>query len=135
MKKAKEAAVQYRTTTTTITLSADLVERLRQAAEWKGIALEDAAQEAVLSYVGQYGFEKVTQEQVAFEKMKPELLKQYRGRYVAVHNGEVVESAADLRSLRSKVFAHFGFTPMLHKLVTDEPDRVIVARSPKVERR
>ncbi len=97
MKKAKDTAVQYTTERTTIELGVDLIERVRKAAEWQGVTLEQAIQEAMLNYVGRYGIEKVKHEQAAFEVMKPELLKRYRGKYVAVHNGEVVESAPDLR--------------------------------------
>ncbi len=136
MKKTKEAAVQYQTNVapqiTTIQLDASLVARLREAAEWKGISLEEATQEAALSYIGHYGRAKVEKEQAIFEQEKSELLKKYRGRYIAMHNGEVVETAANLRALRNKVFAHFGYTPMLHTLVTDEPDREIVVRSPRL---
>jgi hypothetical protein len=49
MKKAKEATTQYQTVpkaTATVTISAELLEQLRQAADWKGITLEEAAQEA-----------------------------------------------------------------------------------------
>jgi hypothetical protein len=138
MKKAKEAAIQYQTDvapqTTTIQLDASLVARLREAAEWKGISLEEATQEAALSYIGRYGRAKVEKEQAIFEQKKSELLKKYRGQYIAMHNGEVVETAANLRALRNKVFAHFGHTPMLHTLVTAELDREIVVRSPRLER-
>jgi hypothetical protein len=131
MKKAKEAAAQYQTNTT-IAFTSDVLAQLREAAEWNGVPLERAALDAVLSYIGRYGRAKVEKEQAIFEQRKPELLKQYRGRYIAMHNGEVVETAADLRTLRNKVFARFGHTPMLHTLVTDEPDREIVIRSPRL---
>lgn len=134
MKKAKEAVVQYQASTS-ITLSPDILEQLRQAAEWNGVPLEQAAQEAVLSYVGRYGRAKVEKEQAIFERQKTELLKKYRGQYIAMHNGEVVETAADLRTLRNKVFARFGHTPMLHTQVTDEPDRDIIVRSPRLDLR
>ncbi len=133
MKKAKEATVQYQTNTS-ISLSPDLMEQLRQAAEWNGVPLEKAAQDAVLSYVGRYGRAKVEQEQAAFEKMRPELLKKYRGQYVAVHNGEVVEVAPDLRSLHLKVYARFGHTPMLHIQVTEEPMPDIRTHGLRLER-
>jgi hypothetical protein len=139
MKKAKEVAVQYQTDvapqTTTIQLDASIAAQLREAAEWKGVTLEEAMGEAALSYIGRYGRTKVEKEQAIFEQQKSELLKKYRGRYIAMHNGEVVETATSLRVLRNKVFAHFGHTPMLHTLVTDEPDREIAVRSPRVEQR
>jgi hypothetical protein len=141
MKKAKEATVQYQTTTkkaaskpvaaapttaaptaaASVTISADVLEQLQQAAEWKGISLEEAADKAVLDYFYQYAYEKVAQEQAVFEEMRSELVKKYRGQYVAVHNGKVVEHAADLSTLTRKVYARFGHTPMLRIQVTPEP--------------
>ncbi len=133
MKKTKEAAIQYQAGTI-ISLSPNVIAQLRQAAKWNGVSLEKAAQDAVLSYVGRYGHAKVGKEQAIFEQHKTELLKKYRGQYIAMHNGEVVETAPDLRTLRNKVFARFGHTPMLHTQVTDETERDIIVRSPRVER-
>ncbi len=124
MKKARETRTKYKTTKT-ISLDKELIDRLQQAAEWKGIPLEEAASKAVTEYLGQFGFEKVKAEQAIFEKMRPALLTKYRGQYIAVHNGQVVESAPDLRTLHHKVFVRFGFTPILHIQVTDEPERDI----------
>jgi hypothetical protein len=133
MKKAKEAATQYQANAT-IALTSDILAQLREAAEWNGVPLEKAALDAVLSYIGRYGRAKVEKEQAIFEQRKPELLKRYRGQYIAMHNGDVVETAADLRTLRSKVFARFGHTPMLHTFVTDQPDPEVVIRSPRLVR-
>ena len=146
MKKAKEAAIQYQTATkkaatepvvaapASVAISADLLERLQQAAEWKGITLEEAVDTAVLDYFYQYAYEKVKQEEVVFEQEKTTLLKRYRGQYIALHNGKVVAHADNLSSLRQKVFSRYGHTPMLHKLVTPEPERDIIIRSPRLER-
>ena len=131
MKKAKEAAVQYQTDTAsgaepamrTITLEAGLVAQLRQAAEWNGVSLEEAAGKAALDYYYQYAYAKIEKEQAIFEQRRPELLKRYRGQYIAMHNGEVVAHAEDLNALHQQVFARFGYTPILHKQVTPGPDR------------
>ena len=135
MKKARETKTRYKTSAATITLDEELVARLRYAAEWKGIPFEEAAGNAVTEYLGRFGIEKIKAEQAIFEKMRSALLEKYRGQYVAVHNGQVVESAPDLRSLHHQVFARFGFTPILHIQVTDEPERELVMRSPRLERR
>lgn len=125
MKKAKEAAVQYQTNVapqvTAIRLAAPLIAQLQQAADWKGISLEEATQEAIRDFFYQYSFEKVAKEQAAFEQIRVGLLKKYRGQYVAIHNGKVVEHAPDLSSLTKKVFARYGHTPMLRIQVTAEP--------------
>jgi len=134
MKKARETKTRYKTSTATIALDKELVERLRYAAEWKGIPFEEAAGKAVTEYLGRFGFEKIKAEQAIFEKMRPALLEKYRGQYVAVHNGQVVESAPDLKSLHHKVFMRFGFTPILHIQVTDEPERDIHTSGLRLER-
>ena len=132
MKKMRETKTRYKASAATIALDKELVERLRCAAEWQGIPFEEAASKAVTEYLGRFGFEKVKAEQAIFEKMRLALLEKYRWQYVAVHNGEVVESAPDLRSLHHKVFVRFGFTPILHIQVTDEPERDIMVRSPRL---
>ncbi|HEX7594562.1 MAG TPA: DUF5678 domain-containing protein [Anaerolineae bacterium] len=125
MKKVRETKTRYKTVTARISLDKELVERMRQAAEWKGIPFEEAANKALTEYLGRFGIEKVRAEQAIFERMRTALLEKYRGQYVAMHNGEIVESAPDLRSLHHKVFVRFGFTPILHIQVTDEPERDI----------
>lgn len=121
MKKATEAAVQYQTQATEVKLGAELLDQLRQAAEWKGITIEEAAQAATLNYFYQYSNEKAEKEPAAFEQLRPSLLKKYHGQYVAIHNGEVVEHASDLSTLTKKFFARYGHTPMLRIQITDEP--------------
>lgn len=125
MKKAKEAAVQYQANLVSqavpIQLETALVARLREAAEWKGITLEEATEEAIRDYFYQYSYEKVAKEQAAYEQLRPGLLKKYRGQYVAIHNGEVVEHALDMSVLTKKVFKRYGHTPMLRIQVTEEP--------------
>jgi hypothetical protein len=134
MNKARETKTRYQVAELTSALDKDLAGRLRYAAEWRGIAFEEAAKQAVTEYLTRFAIEKVTKEQERFEKMREQLLPKYRGQYVAIHDGEVVEHAPDLRSLHHKVFVRFGFTPMLHIQVTDEPERVIVVRSPRLVR-
>jgi hypothetical protein len=141
MKKAKEAAVQYQTEVaqsvpgrSSVTVEAGLAEQLRQAADWNGVTVEEATDAALLDYYYRYASAKIKQEQAIFEQRKPELLKRYRGQYIAMHNGEVVAHAPDLSSLHKKVFARFGRTPILHKQVLPEPDRVYVIRSPRLVR-
>ena len=134
MKKIRETKTRYKTAQAKISLDKELVARLRQAAEWKGIAFEQAALNAVTEYIGRIGFEKIKAEKEMYDKMRENLLIKYRGQYVAVHQGRIIAHAPDLRSLRVKVFPKFGHTPILHILVTDEPERDLIVRSPRLVR-
>jgi hypothetical protein len=110
--------------TTVITLSDNVAER-ELAAQWAGIDVEQAAREAMADYIRQSSRKKIDRETQAFEKMHAELLLQYAGQYVAIHQGQVVAHAADLRSLHAEVFTRFGQTPILHRFVTEEPEQDI----------
>lgn len=64
------------------------------------------------------GFER---EKAAFERMKPELMKQYLGKCVAVVDGQVVEVGEDKIKVIEKVRERFGRVPMYVQWVTAQP--------------
>ncbi len=47
-------------------------------------------------------------ERIAFENLEPELRDRYDGVFVAVHQGEVVDSDRDLQILVSRFFENFN---------------------------
>jgi len=66
----------------------------------------------------------------AFFLMLPELLKTLRGKYVAVHNGEVVQIGDTVRSVLLSVRERFPRTEIYIQLV-DETLPVVKMRSPR----
>jgi hypothetical protein len=56
----------------------------------------------------------------AFLRLLPELLKTHRGKYVAFHNEEMVESDTDEIALILRVHRH-GYVPIHVDLVTEQP--------------
>ena len=81
-----------------------------------------------------YQREKIRAETDAFHAQKTELLTQYDGEYVAIHQSNVIDHDPDLRALHLRVFARLGHTPVLLKQVTPEAERELVFRSPRFER-
>ena len=65
--------------------------------------------------------ENFRREQQAFRRLLPELLSTHRDRYVAIHEGQVVESGAGPDRGWERAYAQFGYIPILVTLVTDEP--------------
>lgn len=57
----------------------------------------------------------------AFQALLPELLKTHRGKYVAVHDGQVVASGEDELEVASRVWAKYGYVPIHVDLVTEQP--------------
>ena len=78
--------------------------------------------------------DKFRKEQQAFHRLLPELLRTHRDQYVAIHEGQVVESGADQIEVAERAYARFGYIPILVTLVTDRPRPVIRIPSPRLLR-
>jgi hypothetical protein len=68
----------------------------------------------------------------AFLHLLPDLLKAHRGKYVAVHDGQVVGSGEDKIAVAMQAYARYGYVPIYVGLVTDEPPRIEHIRSPRL---
>jgi hypothetical protein len=62
----------------------------------------------------------------AFLRMLPELLPEYGGKFVAIHDGRVVDSDADDITLVRRVHARVGYVPIHVGLVSEQPPPVRV---------
>ena len=76
--------------------------------------------------------DKWRQEQEAFRRLFPELLKTHRNQYVAVQAGHVVESGPDKLAVAERAYAKFGYVPIYVSLVTDQPSLPCRIPSPKL---
>lgn len=57
----------------------------------------------------------------AFQRLLPSLLPTHRGKYVAIHLGQVVDSDTEEIALIVRVQAKIGYVPIYVGLVTDSP--------------
>ncbi|MCL4499622.1 MAG: type II toxin-antitoxin system Phd/YefM family antitoxin [Chloroflexi bacterium] len=95
-------------------------------AEFQRLAGLRESEKESLSQTRDKGFER---ERAAFLRLKPQLLKTHRGLYVAIHDGQVVDSdpkslALALRMTEKKI------EPVYIQLVSEEP-RIVEAPSPE----
>jgi len=65
---------------------------------------------------------KWERERQAFRRLLPHLLLTHRGQYVAVHDGQVVDSGNDPLPLALRVLAQVGNVDIYVGLVTEEPE-------------
>lgn len=65
--------------------------------------------------------DKWRREQRAFQRLLPELLDTCRGKYVAVHEEQVVDRDDDLVTLATRVYRRHGYVPIYMDLVTERP--------------
>jgi len=63
---------------------------------------------------------KAEREYHAFLRMLPGLLRDYRGKYVAIHNEQVVDSDTEDIALIQRVHATIGYVPIHVGLVAEE---------------
>ncbi|MCY2994466.1 MAG: DUF5678 domain-containing protein [Planctomycetota bacterium] len=80
------------------------------------------------------GMSKWDQERSAYWRLLPDLVSQYRGQYVAVHDRQVVDSGENQVELALRVYQRFGYVPIYVGLVSDEPLRMLRVPTPRVLR-
>jgi hypothetical protein len=69
--------------------------------------------------------DKFRREQRAFRRLFPGLLHTHRDQYVAIHEGQLVDSGPDQIGVVERAYARFGYVPILVTLVTDQPQKPI----------
>jgi len=73
-------------------------------------------------------------EREAYERLEPELLPLYKGQYVAIREGQVIDSDPDEMTLVQRVYEKLGYGPMyVRKVGAPLPVRRI--SSPRIVRR
>ena len=115
-----------------LTVKESVADSLRQIAAAKGESEETILENALQLYWREYEREKIRAEQDAWEAKPVEFRAQYRDRFVAVHNGDVVDSDADLAALSKPVRARFGKTPVLLTEGGEEIFQEARIRSPRL---
>lgn len=75
--------------------------------------------------------DKWQREKRAFHQMLAKLLTTHRGQYVAIHEGQVVESGPDKLDVGGRAYARCGYVPIFVSLVTDVPAAPVRMPSPR----
>lgn len=121
----------------TLTIPEDLYQQVEQVAvsEDKNIAdlFLEAVKQRYPSFPAHPEREQMQKEIDAFCAMHTQLLADYKGQYVAIHKGKLVDHDADPIKLHHRVLANFPNQIVLSRKVELEPDRVLHIRSPRLE--
>jgi hypothetical protein len=67
---------------------------------------------------------KWQREYQAFQRLLPQLLKTHRGKYVAIHDEQVVDSGDEALSVALRVLARVGNVDIHVGLATEEPEPI-----------
>jgi predicted DNA-binding protein len=120
--------------TSSIALQPDLVERVHRITKSKGTTVKDFVNQAVREHLEQLEDQKLKAEVQAFERMHPQLVKQYLGQFVAVHEGQIVDADVDFEALFLRLEKRLGDVPVLIRPVSVEPTPELRAPGPRLER-
>jgi hypothetical protein len=115
------------------TLQPELMKQLEQIAVERETGPEELVEAAVRAYLRQIERETIKAEADAFHSMHAELVEEYLGQYVAIHNGQVVDHDQDFQSLHNCIRQRFDHRPVLLRRVEAEPERVLTFRSPRLD--
>ena len=111
----------------TIQIPQDLYDAVNKRAKTQRKSADALVVEWVSEKVGETetaeAEEAFKQEIAAFAALKPELLKQYPGQYVAIYRGQVVGNGDSRLALVKEVYNQFGEVPCYVEKVTLEPLR------------
>ena len=75
--------------------------------------------------------QKFDREKAAFARLLPQLLAEYRDKYVAIHDEAVVASGSDLLEVAHAAYQKFGYQPVYVDLVSDQQPTVVRIPSPR----
>jgi len=117
----------------TINIKPTFQAKLEQIAQSTGKTAEEIVNEAVDEHLKRLTEQKLEAEIKAFEQMYPDLKTRYFGQFVAVHDGQVVDSANDFESLFLRIQSRFADLPILIRQVGDLPTEEWYFRSPHLE--
>jgi len=75
---------------------------------------------------------KFERERTAFRRLLPTLMKDYRDKYVAIHEEKVVGSGDNLLDVADAAYSKFGYQPIYVNLVTDELKPIVRMPSSRI---
>jgi hypothetical protein len=76
--------------------------------------------------------DKWRREHRAFRGLLPDLLRSHRDQYVAIHEGQVVESGSEKLEVARRAYSRFGYVPIFVSRVSDEPIAPVRVPSPRL---
>lgn len=119
--------------TKTLTLAKETVENLQQTANNLGISSASLAEKAIRQYLRREAAKKIRKEESFFRQQHESLLKTHKGKYIAMHNGQVIDNDSDELALYLRIRQKYPALGILIKKVTFEVDEVWQMRSPRME--
>ncbi len=105
----------------TLALRPKLADQLKNEANRRQTSVEALANDWLEEQLWEAKRKKIEEESERFRTQHADLLKQYAGQYVAMHDGVVIDHDPDLVALHNRVREKYGDEPILMSPVTASP--------------
>lgn len=120
----------------TLTLPDEVYEQFQQTADADQRPLTDLLTDTIVQAAPIFSVDPrrpaMLREQAAYLAMHSLLLEQYEGKFVAIFQGQVVDHDQDELALVRRINRDYPEEVVMVKQVTEEPDRVLHFRSPRL---
>lgn len=112
----------------TIIVEPELYKRVEAAAEQQQTSVDAMFTEAVKRYLWDLARQKVAAEGRLYRQQHVALKERYLGRYIAMHEGQVVDVDNDYQALYRRVRSRLADTAVMITLVGESPETTITRR-------
>lgn len=116
---------------TTISIKENTAIALQQIAQQTGSSLDTLTEMAIQQYLRREADRKIHEEEKVYRLQHEELLTNYNGRFIAMHNGQVIDNDEDELTLLLRVRKQYPHTGILIKKVSPEIDETWHVHTPR----
>ena len=114
-------------------ISSNTAQQLKQIAAVKGTTPDELAEQAIHQFLRDETRRIMQRESAAYRTMHADLLARYRGEYVAIYQGRLIDHDPDQAGLLKRIEQQYPDSPVLITPVLDQPEEVYTFRSPRLE--
>ncbi len=108
---------------TVIELSPRLLNPLQQVARRQEASVEEIIEELIDRYLREQRHTQLLQEMDRFRQQHAQLLHQFKGKYIGMLDGQVLDSDDDGGALHTRLSRKYGALPILIVEVTEQPEQ------------
>ena len=116
-----------------IQLEPRLQTKLDQTAQRLGKSAEEIASEAIQAHLEELDSQALAKEERAYQRLYPMLRAQYFNQFVAIYDGQLLDSDVDFEELFLRIQQRIGANTVLIRRVTEQPLEEYHFRSPRIE--
>ena len=106
-----------------IELSPRYVSPLEALARQQQASVETIVEELIDRFLREHRHASLLQEMERFRELHSDLLVQFRGQYIGMLHGQVLDSDADGGALHTRLARRYGDQPVLVVEVTEQPEQ------------